>query len=71
MSGSLIRKPKTHFNLPAYILHRAAEMGLQQIENLAIDTYPVTNYCLSNRRRTHNGEPDDGRQVSVIGMKKK
>ncbi len=58
-----------HFDLPSYLLSRAQKAGLQRIESLAIDTYPEENHCFSNRRRTHKGESDYGRQISVIGLK--
>lgn len=58
-----------HFNLPAYICARLAQMGLASAEDLAIDTYSNEQDYFSYRRTTHQSEPDYGRQISCIMLK--
>ena len=38
------------------------------IERLALDTYADPDRFFSYRRATHRGEPDYGRQISLIGL---
>jgi YfiH family protein len=59
---------KPHFDLPAYLLHRLAAAGLRRIEALGLDTYAMGEDFYSFRRATHRGEPDYGRQISLIGL---
>jgi YfiH family protein len=59
---------KPHFDLPAYLLHRLAAVGLRQVEALGLDTYAREADFYSFRRATHRGEPSYGRQISLIGM---
>lgn len=56
------------FDLPAYAIGRLRGAGLQRIAVLAMDTYTEADYFFSYRRATHHGEPDYGRQISVIGL---
>ena len=58
---------KPHFDLEAYIVARLAAAGIRQIEALGLDTYAEPDRFYSYRRATHRGEPDYGRQVSLIG----
>ncbi len=57
------------FDLPAYAASRLRQAGLQRVAVLAMDTYGDAEHFFSYRRATHLGEPDYGRQMSVIGMK--
>jgi YfiH family protein len=59
---------RPHFDLPAYLLHRLAAAGLRQVEALGLDTYAREEDFYSFRRATHRGEPDYGRQISLIGL---
>ena len=35
---------------------------------MGLDTYPDADRFFSFRRATHRGEPDYGRQISLIGI---
>ena len=59
---------KPHFDLEAYVAARLAAAGIGQIEALGLDTYAEPERFYSYRRATHRGEPDYGRQVSLIGL---
>ena len=59
---------KPHFALQAYLVHRLIGAGLGQVEALQLDTYAEPDRFYSYRRATHRGEPDYGRQVSLIGL---
>ncbi|PZO82170.1 MAG: peptidoglycan editing factor PgeF [Mesorhizobium amorphae] len=54
------------FDLNAYTLDRLRELGLERVEGLGRCTYREEDLFFSFRRTTHRGEPDYGRQVSVI-----
>lgn len=53
------------FNLPAFVVHKLSEAGIEHIVDSGIDTYSDEQY-FSYRRTTHRNEPDYGRQVSAI-----
>lgn len=57
---------RLHFDLPGFIHSRLAALDLASIETLAHDTYAMEDTYFSNRRRNHKGEPDYGRNASVI-----
>ena len=59
---------KPHFDLEAYILARLAAAGIRRVEALGLDTYVDAGRFYSYRRASHRGEPDYGRQVSLIGL---
>jgi polyphenol oxidase len=54
------------FDLEAYVAHRLAAAGLTRIEAIGEDTYSQPARFHSFRRATHRGEPDYGRQISLI-----
>ncbi|HWY62207.1 MAG TPA: peptidoglycan editing factor PgeF [Rhizomicrobium sp.] len=54
------------FDLPAYAALRLARAGIGGVAHLGLCTYPPENGFFSFRRTTHRGEPDYGRQISVI-----
>ena len=56
------------FDLEGYTLSRLAEAGLTRIEALGLDTYSNPDLFYSYRRATHRGEPDYGRQISIIAL---
>jgi YfiH family protein len=56
------------FDLEGYVVSRLAAAGLTRIEALGLDTYSDPDRFFSYRRATHRGEPDYGRQVSLIGL---
>jgi YfiH family protein len=56
------------FDIEAYVTARVAAAGVRRVEALGLDTYANEARYFSFRRATHRGEPDYGRQVSVIGV---
>jgi YfiH family protein len=56
------------FDLEGYVVSRLAAAGLSRIEALDEDTYGQEERFFSYRRATHRGEPDYGRQVSLIAL---
>jgi YfiH family protein len=57
-----------HFDLPAYVRHRLIAAGIDEAETIHLDTYSSPDRFFSFRRATHLGEPDYGRQISLIGV---
>jgi YfiH family protein len=57
-----------HFDLPAYVRHRLLAAGIDEVETIQLDTYSNPGRFFSFRRATHAGEPDYGRQISLIGL---
>jgi polyphenol oxidase len=55
------------FDIEAYVAHRLATAGIARIEAIGIDTVSNPDRFFSYRRATLNGEPDYGRQMSLIG----
>jgi YfiH family protein len=62
------RPGHARFDLPGYVLSRLGEAGVGRAEWLGEDTYPQPERFFSYRRATHRGEPDYGRQISLIGL---
>lgn len=56
------------FDLEHYVAERLQQAGIGAVERLGLDTYPDENAFFSFRRATHRGEPDYGRQMSLIGL---
>jgi YfiH family protein len=56
------------FDLEAFVVSRLAAAGLGRVEALGQDTYTQPDRFFSYRRATHRGEPDYGRQVSLIAL---
>ncbi|HEX8257966.1 MAG TPA: peptidoglycan editing factor PgeF [Allosphingosinicella sp.] len=62
-------KPGRHqFDLEAFVLARVGEAGIGRVEALGEDTYSQPDRFYSYRRATHRGEPDYGRQTSLIAL---
>jgi YfiH family protein len=61
---------KPHFDLEAYLAARLAEVGVGRVETLGLDTYGDPGRFYSYRRASHGGEPNYGRQISLIGLPK-
>ena len=55
-----------HFDLPGYCRASLAAMDIGHVADLALDTCALEDSYFSNRRRNHRGEPDYGRNASVI-----
>jgi YfiH family protein len=62
------REAHHQFDLEGFTLSRLAAAGLGRIEALGEDTYSQPDLFFSFRRATHRGEPDYGRQVSLIAL---
>lgn len=54
------------FNLPAYIEFRLRAAGVNHVVQSGKDTCKLDQEYFSYRRKTHAGEPDYGRQISLI-----
>ncbi|WP_199555995.1 peptidoglycan editing factor PgeF [Sandaracinobacteroides hominis] len=62
------RPGHAHFDLEAYCLHRLREAGVERAEALGADTKSDPGRFFSYRRTTLAGEPDYGRQISLIAL---
>lgn len=67
--GSTPKSDKSHFDLPGYIRTTLLSEGIAAIDNLGHDTCAMEQDYFSNRRRNHLGQPDYGRNASVIMLK--
>jgi YfiH family protein len=56
------------FDLEGFVLARIAAAGVRRVEALGLDTYSDPGRFYSYRRATHLGEPDYGRQISLIAL---
>lgn len=56
------------FDLEAYVAHRLASAGIMRVAALGLDTYSQADRFFSFRRATHAGDPDYGRQISLIAL---
>jgi hypothetical protein len=56
------------FDLEGYVAARLERAGLTHIEPLGLDTYSDEARFFSYRRSVHRGEPNYGRQISLIGL---
>lgn len=62
------RPGHAQFDLEGYVAQRLAAAGISRVELLGLDTYADDARFFSFRRATHRGEPDYGRQISLIGL---
>ncbi len=62
------REGHHQFDIEAYVLARLAAAGVTRAEALGLDTYADPDRFYSYRRATHRGEPDYGRQISLIAL---
>lgn len=56
------------FDLAAYCTARLAGCGVDKVDVLPHDTYAESHAYFSYRRATHLGEPNYGRQLSLIAL---
>jgi polyphenol oxidase len=64
------REGHYRFDLEGYAAQRLADAGIGDIARLGLCTYPPENGFFSFRRTTHRFEPDYGRQISAIVLKR-
>lgn len=57
---------RSHFDLTGYVETVLRREGVNMVDNLGHDTCAMAEDYFSNRRRNHRGEPDYGRNGSVI-----
>jgi polyphenol oxidase len=62
------RPERWQFDLAGYVAARLEQAGVGPIEDLALDTYSDEERFFSHRRSVHRGEPNYGRQISLIGL---
>lgn len=62
------RGDRYQFDLEGIVALRLAAAGVRHVAALGIDTYPDAQRWFSYRRTTHAGEPDYGRQISLIAL---
>lgn len=62
------RPGHARFDLPGYVAHRLTAFGVGHVEALALDTLELEQRFYSFRRATLAGEPDYGRQISLIAL---
>ena len=60
------KRDRFQFDLEGFVAMRLAAAGVQRVAALGLDTYADTKRWFSFRRTTHAGEPDYGRQLSLI-----
>lgn len=64
------RDDRSHFDLTGFVEETLRRAGVRDIDNLGHDTCAMAETYFSNRRRNHAGEPDYGRNGSVIVLEK-
>jgi YfiH family protein len=63
-------RPGHHqFDLEGFVAQSLAAAGVRTVIATGIDTYADESRWFSYRRTTHRGEPDYGRQLSVIALR--
>jgi polyphenol oxidase len=62
------REGHHQFDLEGYLASRLAAAGVRRVEATGIDTYSAPELYFSYRRAGHRGEPDYGRQISLIAL---
>ena len=56
------------FDLTGYIAERVHRAGIDEFEDLGLDTYAEPERFYSYRRMTRQGEPDYGRHINAIAL---
>jgi YfiH family protein len=62
------RPGHAQFDLPGYVAHRLTSFDVGRVDALALDTLELSDRFYSFRRATLAGEPDYGRQISLIAL---
>ena len=63
------REGHAQFDIAAYVAARLADAGMARVDMLDEDTYSQPDRFYSYRRTCHRGEPDYGRQISMIAVR--
>jgi polyphenol oxidase len=63
------RAGHARFDLPGYVVHRLHAAGIAQAAWVDLDTLELADRFYSFRRATLAGEPDYGRQISLIALR--
>jgi len=64
------RGGRHQFDLEGFVLARLAAAGVTRAQGMGLDTYSDPDRFFSYRRATHRGEPNVGRQGSIIALEK-
>ena len=59
---------RQHFDLPGYCARRLHKAGAGQVHSMGLDTCAMKRDFFSYRRACQRGEPDYGRNISVISL---
>jgi polyphenol oxidase len=62
------RPRHAQFDLPGYVVHRLEMAGVAHAHWIGLDTLELADRFYSFRRATLAGEPDYGRQISLIAL---
>ena len=68
MFFELVNNDKFLFDLRGFINKEISSLGIENIENIAMDTFSQKEFFFSYRRSLSNKEEDYGRCISVILM---
>ncbi len=68
--GPGTREDHAQFDLPGFILARLGEAEIGEAAMLNLCTYADPERFYSYRRTTHRGEPDYGRLISAIALRR-
>lgn len=61
-------RPRWHFDLPGYIRSQLEQAGVGTISCIGLDTFSSSARFHSYRKSTQSGEPNYGRQISMIAL---
>ncbi|WP_390584254.1 peptidoglycan editing factor PgeF [Erythrobacter sp. MTPC3] len=61
-------RERWHFDLPGYIRSRLERVGVGMISCTGLDTFSHSARYHSYRKSTQSGEPNYGRQISIIAL---
>lgn len=62
------REGYARFDLPGFIAMKLRTAGVENVDDLGLDTYSDEARFFSFRRATHRGEPDYGRLIAAIAL---
>ncbi|MEQ9813151.1 MAG: peptidoglycan editing factor PgeF [Azospirillaceae bacterium] len=65
-----VRDGHFQFDLPGFVIRRLKATGVRAVQDTAHDTYADEERFFSYRRSVHRGEPDYGRALSAIVLRR-